>query len=56
MIRLATVIDAFEADFLTQYRNRLRPEHLRALAAMKGDGRHERWVERWWMSAAEAAE
>ena len=28
----------------------------RALAAMKGDGRHERWVERWWMSAAEAAE
>ena len=35
MIRLATVIDTFEADFLTQYRNRLRPEHYRALAAIK---------------------
>jgi Putative transposase/Transposase zinc-binding domain len=35
MIRLATVIDAFEADFLAQYRSRLRPEHYRALAAMK---------------------
>ena len=35
MIRLATVIDTFEADFLAQYRNRLRPEHLQALAAMK---------------------
>lgn len=35
MIRLATVIDTFEADFLAQYRNRLRPEHDRALAAIK---------------------
>lgn len=35
MIRMATVIDTFEADFLTQYRARLRPEHYRALAAMK---------------------
>ena len=35
MIRLATVIDTFEADFLAQYRDRLRPEHYRALAAMK---------------------
>ena len=35
MIRLATVIDTFEADFLTQYRHRLRSEHYRALAAMK---------------------
>lgn len=35
MIRLATVIDTFEADFLAQYRHRLRPEHYRALAAMK---------------------
>ena len=35
MIRLATVIETFEADFLAQYQNRLRPEHARALAAMK---------------------
>lgn len=35
MIRLATVIDTFEADFLAQHRNRLRPEHIRALAAIK---------------------
>ena len=35
MIRLATVIDTFEADFLTQYRGQLAPEHYRALAAMK---------------------
>jgi hypothetical protein len=35
MIRLATLIDTFEADFLAQYRSRLRPEHTRALAAMK---------------------
>lgn len=35
MIRLGVVIDTFEADFLTQYRERLRPEHYRALAAMK---------------------
>jgi hypothetical protein len=35
MIRLATVIDTFEADFLAHYRDRLRPEHYRALAAMK---------------------
>ncbi len=35
MIRLASVIATFEADFLAQYRDRLRPEHARALAAMK---------------------
>lgn len=35
MIRLATVIDTFEADFLAQYRHPLRSEHTRALAAMK---------------------
>jgi Putative transposase/Transposase zinc-binding domain len=35
MIRLATVIDTFEADLLAHYRGRLRPEHYRALAAMK---------------------
>ena len=35
MIRLATVIETFEADFLAQYRERVRPEHYRALAAMK---------------------
>ncbi|CAB1369149.1 IS91 family transposase [Denitratisoma oestradiolicum] len=35
MIRLATVIDTFEADFLAQYRNRLTSDHHRALAAMK---------------------
>ena len=35
MIRLATVIESFESDFLAQYRDRLRPEHTRALAAMK---------------------
>jgi len=35
MIRLATIIDTFEADFLTQYRGQLRSEHYRALAAMK---------------------
>jgi hypothetical protein len=35
MIRLAKVIDTFGEDFLVQYRDRLRPEHSRALAAMK---------------------
>lgn len=35
MIRLGAVIDTFEADFLAQYRHRLRSEHYRALAAMK---------------------
>ena len=35
MIRLATVIESFEADLRELYRDRLRPEHLRALAAMK---------------------
>jgi hypothetical protein len=35
MIRLSTVIDTFEAAFLTQYRDQLRPEHYRALTAMK---------------------
>ena len=35
MIRLASVIETFEADFLTQYRSRLTSEHTRALAAIK---------------------
>ncbi len=35
MIRLATVIGTFEAEFLRQYRGQLRSEHYRALAAMK---------------------
>jgi Putative transposase/Transposase zinc-binding domain len=35
MIRLAWLIDTFEADFLTQYRDKLTAEHYRALAAMK---------------------
>ncbi|MCC4118768.1 IS91 family transposase [Aromatoleum toluclasticum] len=35
MIRLASVIDTFEADFLAHYRDRLRSEHYRALAAIK---------------------
>ena len=35
MIRLAQVIDTFEAEFLAQYRDRLTSEHMRALAAMK---------------------
>ena len=35
MIRLAKVIETFEADFLAQYRDRLTSAHYRALAAMK---------------------
>ena len=35
MIRLAQVIETFEADFLAQYHDRLTPEHTRALAAIK---------------------
>jgi Putative transposase/Transposase zinc-binding domain len=35
MIRLAAVIDTFEADFLAQCRHRLTSDHYRALAAMK---------------------
>ena len=35
MIRLAKVIETFEADFLAQYRNRLTSAHTRALAVMK---------------------
>jgi Putative transposase/Transposase zinc-binding domain len=35
MILLAAVIATFEVDFLADYRDRLRPEHYRALAAMK---------------------
>jgi putative transposase/transposase-like zinc-binding protein len=34
MIRLATVINTFEAEFLEQYRHKLNSEHLRALSAM----------------------
>ena len=35
MIRLATVIATFAADCVAQYRDRLRPEHYRALAAIQ---------------------
>ncbi len=35
MIRLASIIDTFESAFLAQYRERLRPEHTHALAAIK---------------------
>jgi hypothetical protein len=35
MIRLATVIETFEADLLAQYRTRLTPDHRRALAALQ---------------------
>ena len=35
MVRLAAVIDSFEADFLVQYRDRLTSDHYRALVAMK---------------------
>ena len=35
MIRLSTVIDFFEADFLRQFRHRLSIDQLRALAAIK---------------------
>ena len=35
MIRLATIIESFETDLRAQLGNQLRPEHYRALAAMK---------------------
>ena len=35
MIRLASVIDTFAAEFLAQYRDRLTADHYRALAAIK---------------------
>lgn len=35
MIRLAAVINTFEAEFLDQYRHQLAPDHWRALAAIK---------------------
>jgi hypothetical protein len=35
VIRLATVIDTFEADLRAQYRDRLTADHYRALAALK---------------------
>lgn len=35
MIRLSSIIEAFEAEFLAHYQNSLRPEHRQALAAMK---------------------
>jgi hypothetical protein len=35
MITLAAVIDQFQADFLNQYHNRLRPNQISALHAMK---------------------
>ena len=35
MIRLASVINTFAADFLAHYRDRLKPEHYRALTVMQ---------------------
>lgn len=35
-MRLASIITAFEADFLAQYQSRILPSHRKALAAMKG--------------------
>lgn len=35
MIRLAHIIETFEADFRAQYRDKLTPDHMRALAAMQ---------------------
>ncbi|KFB68751.1 transposase zinc-binding domain-containing protein [Candidatus Accumulibacter vicinus] len=35
MIRLAAIIQTFEADFLAQYGDRLTPAHGQALAAMR---------------------
>src|SRR5580693_6605442 len=35
MIRLAKVIETFEADFIAQYRTQLTSVHYRALAAIK---------------------
>ena len=35
MIRLASVIETFEADFLARYGGRIRREHLQALSAIK---------------------
>ena len=35
MITLASIIDQFEADFLRDYQNRLRPNQISALHAMK---------------------
>jgi hypothetical protein len=35
MIRMASLIDTFDDDFRAQYRDRLTPDHLRALAAMQ---------------------
>jgi len=35
MIRLATVIETFAADCVAHYRDRLRPEHYQALAAIQ---------------------
>lgn len=35
MIRLASIIETFESDFLTHYQDRLLPGHRHALAAMK---------------------
>lgn len=48
MIRLAHVIETFEAEFLAQYRDRLTPEHARALTAIKQcrtlSGAHFLWL------------
>jgi len=35
VIRLASIVQRFESAFVAQYRERLRPEHTRALAAIK---------------------
>ena len=35
MIRLATIIDQFETEFIQRYQAQLLPSHLKAMSAMK---------------------
>ena len=35
MILLSSIIEQFEADFLSQYQDQILPSHLKALGAMK---------------------
>jgi hypothetical protein len=35
MTRLASIIDTYKTEFLAQFRHRLSPDHLRALAAIQ---------------------
>ena len=35
MILLSSIIEQFEADFLSRYQDQILPSHLKALAAMK---------------------